>query len=174
MSDPKDPRDQARDSEHGGRDPEEPGASPCTPFEELLALELYDELPAEELASLHEHLVRCVRCKQAREELRAVQGVLRERAERLRAESLDDAVPASLSFKPRRRPARTAALMLASFAAGMWLMAQLRPGAEGPLSSPDAQGANVAEISTFERASPPPPATSSGALARVSILLDAR
>lgn len=142
---------------------------PCARFEELAALELYDEWSDEDRLALEIHRGTCADCVRLRDELAAGLGVLRRRTLAGRSSisaslrALPRAAASTLLRSMHRRSVLVAASLLVSFLAGMGMMAQLRPGAGRPVSV----GEPVADSAAFARPKPPPPATSRGSLARL-------
>jgi len=131
-------------------------------YPELLALRLYGELDAAAAAGLEAHLGECAACRRLERELGSGLGALvpASAADDLPA-SWQEGLRARLGGAPRRRGALVGLLApAAAFAAGLILMAALRPAQPQPAPTP------VAVIAPFERESPPPPAPFRGQLAR--------
>jgi anti-sigma factor RsiW len=137
-------------------------------FREHLALRLYGEIAAGEAAALEEHLRGCADCRRLGGELERDLGPLAPAAAREEEppagwrERLDAAAAALPRGRLRSLPLWTS---VAGFAAGVLLTWALRP--VPPVAIP-APGPPVV---AFERETPPPPANTSGQLARLETWL---
>jgi len=127
-------------------------------YEELLALELYGELDADERRRLEAHSEQCTRCQALRARLEAGLGGLRVQTSELE--------PLPLASAKRRGPLHKLALPAASFAAGVLVTLGLL-SERTPEPAPRA-----VETITFARATSPPPANARGSFVRLAAWLD--
>jgi anti-sigma factor RsiW len=144
-------------------------------FRELIALQLYSELDANERARLEQHLKTCSDCRAFARELSSGLGAMRN----LPVNETAGEIPADWRERLRRstieepKRARISPMWssVAAFAAGILLATVLMHRASGNpielVASND--GAHVPSIyERFNGSTPPPQATTGGQLARLS------
>lgn len=133
-------------------------SNPHAHFHELLALRLYDELDADELASLEQHLQACEACRAFAAELTAGLGALRPSTRRRPWQSR-----ARAWFRPQ--VAAAAALGFIVGGACVWALGSDAPAVPGSSPGPWVAGASLGETALSATAlggGDAPPAASSG------------
>jgi anti-sigma factor RsiW len=145
-------------------------------FHELLALRLYGELSTEEERLLEEHLASCADCAGFASELETTLGAFAGRRTSAAGELPTDwseRLRAATREKPAPRRLQPVATFVAGLAAGLLVMAALRPASGPPLDEGRVTVVtNAVEEPGFPaRATPPPRTTSRGDLAQLSALL---
>jgi anti-sigma factor RsiW len=149
-------------------------------FREQMALALYDELGPDESMALDQHLEHCDECRRFQSELARGMGRVRSMAEarveaELPADWIQRLAEATCDEVPRRARVSPWVAAVTSFAAGILVAALVAhrvespsPGLPSPESTRPTITADEANYARYLRATPPPPATGGGQLARLS------
>jgi anti-sigma factor RsiW len=145
------------------------------PFREQMALSLYDELGRDESIALERHLEQCDECRRFQAELARGMGRVRSLANaradaELPADWIERLAAAMRDEGPRRTRMSPWVAAVTSFAAGILVAALVAHRADSPASESTRQSitADEANYARYLRATPPPPATGGGQLARLS------
>lgn len=144
-------------------------------FREQMALALYDELGPDESLALDRHLAQCDECRRFETELARGIGRVRSLADarvdaELPADWIERLAAATRDQSTRRTRMSPWVAAVTSFAAGVLVAALVahRAGSPAPESTRPTISADEANYARYLRATPPPPATGGGQLARLS------
>ena len=144
-------------------------------YQELLALDLYGELPVDEARTLSEHLETCAACRALRQELDDSLGPLARREVEPRADDLpadwDESLRRATVVPARASRARPVLAFAAGLAAGILLMWTALAPREGSSELGLTVVSNAGRAPVFASDGPPPPATSRGQLSRLGSVL---
>jgi anti-sigma factor RsiW len=147
------------------------------PFREMLCLRLYGELTAEERAAVERHLQSCADCRAFEAELAGTLAALQSpRGARIQELPSDWSARLSARIQSERRRSwtRLCPPFAAGLAAGLLLMAGLRPQPEQPgnATAPRMLSGIGGAPPYVPSAEPPPRSTSQGALAHLGSWLE--